>query len=487
MMTSEEVAERYHDRMGFRLIDYRELALPVYSVSTLLLTLARKRVPVIEEFLLRGLSAELSSPDELAAFFGLDQRIVNGALANLATSDDVALGPVHTSRSQVLRLTAKGRSTLQSLESVVPEQRILPLPFDAILRRLREQPGVPLLAPRDVHAQGLLRIPPTKVRKPELSDITAEAVEMLLKRMAHDADGPRDVLAVKAITRCERKFIPAVGLLYESDRGGEYQLAFVIDGILSPEHESAFAAAGGISRLKIAESVVRSKEELTEVVREINLAKPAFENDTELRRITTQRKSELRTLREQARITEDAVQVSELRARIDELERSLASAEAQRAQIKTRFLYCYDHAPLLQEALKTAKSRVLIISPWIRSEVVDEPLKAALTQLLQRGVDLYIGWGYPHDNQRSSISAGAQRFLEYLARQFKNLHFKEFGDTHAKVLLVDSDYVVHTSFNWLSFRGDPERTFRDEQGVLIADPEQVEKKFQELLPRFNVT
>jgi DNA-binding MarR family transcriptional regulator len=485
MMTSEEVAERYHDRTGFRLIDYREVALPTYSVATRVLTLARKRIPVIEEFLLRGLAAELASPEELAAFFGLDQRIVNGALASLASSDDVALGASDTSRRQVLRLTTKGRNTLENLESVVPEERVIQLPFDAILRRLREQAGVPLLFSREADAQGLFHIPPTKVRKPDLADITPEAVEALLKRVTHDADGPRDVLAVKAITRCERKFIPAIALLYESERGGEFQLAFAIDGVLSPEHESAFAAAGGLARLNIAETVVRSKRERTsDLQRAIDLATPALETDAELRRITAQRKSELRTLREQANRTEDVSQVQALHARIEELEHSLASAELRRSQITTRFLYCYDHAPLLQEALATAKSRVLIISPWIKSVVVDDQLKGALTQLLQRGVELYIGWGYPHDDERPSISAGAQRFLESLAHRFKNFYFKEFGDTHAKVLLVDTDYVVHTSFNWLSFRGDPDRTFRDEQGVLVADPDQVEKKFQELLPRF---
>jgi hypothetical protein len=42
-----------------------------------------------------------------------------------------------------------------------------------------------------------------------------------------------------------------------------------------------------------------------------------------------------------------------------------------------------------------------------------------------------------------------------------------------------------TSFNWLSFRGDPDKTFRDEQGTLIQQAEHVDNKFNELVKRFG--
>src|SRR5258708_113511 len=232
-MTPEDTAERYHDRSGFRLIDSREVALPYYSVFTRLLPVARKRIPVIEEFRLRGAAAGLSEPQMLADFYGLNARIVNGALANLAASDDIALTASETSRRHVLRLTSKGQATLEHLESIVPEERMIAIPYDAILRRIREQAGVPTLAPREVRAAGILSIPPTEVRKPQLSDVTPEAVEALLKRIMGDADAPREVLAVREIVRSDRRFVPGVALLYESDSGGEYQLAFAIDGILS--------------------------------------------------------------------------------------------------------------------------------------------------------------------------------------------------------------------------------------------------------------
>jgi phosphatidylserine/phosphatidylglycerophosphate/cardiolipin synthase-like enzyme len=74
-----------------------------------------------------------------------------------------------------------------------------------------------------------------------------------------------------------------------------------------------------------------------------------------------------------------------------------------------------------------------------------------------------------------------------LEQRYANFRFKRLGNTHAKVLIKDSEFVAVTSFNWLSFRGDPDKTFRDEQGTLIQQAEHVENKFGDLVKRFDDT
>jgi predicted transcriptional regulator len=481
-MTPEEVAERYQERGGFRLIDYREVALPTYSVSTRILTLARKRVPVIEEFILRGMAAGLNTADAIAGFLGLDQRVVNAALATLTAADDAALTASDTSRRHVWRLTPKGQKTLEQLESVVPEQRVVPIPFDGILRTVRDFSAVPTYAPREVRELGLLQIPPTQARKPQLADLTADAVEALLKKLSGDTEASREVLAVQEILRSDRRFIPAIALLYESDTGGEFQLGFAIDGVISPEHEAAFARAGGLARLKIYEQIAGSRRERPEELAQAVATVQPTPDDRRTRREVAERKGEIRTLREQLRVTESGEKVDLLESRIAELEALLSVSEAQRKVATTRFLYCFDHPPLLRDALTNAASRVLIISPWIMNSVVDSEFRALAEALLQRNVDLYIGWGFGDD---SKSSPAAIRFFDDLSRRYRNFHWKHLGNTHAKVLLMDDAFVVLTSFNWLSFRGDADRTFRDEQGVVVSDPERVNDKFRELEPRFT--
>lgn len=41
------------------------------------------------------------------------------------------------------------------------------------------------------------------------------------------------------------------------------------------------------------------------------------------------------------------------------------------------------------------------------------------------------------------------------------------------------------SFNWLSFKGDPRRTFREERGLLVNDPQVVDAQFDATIGRFG--
>jgi len=43
----------------------------------------------------------------------------------------------------------------------------------------------------------------------------------------------------------------------------------------------------------------------------------------------------------------------------------------------------------------------------------------------------------------------------------------------------------HVSFNWLSFKGDPRRTFREERGLLVKDPQVVDAQFDATIGRFG--
>ena len=74
--------------------------------------------------------------------------------------------------------------------------------------------------------------------------------------------------------------------------------------------------------------------------------------------------------------------------------------------------------------------------------------------------------------------------VSYLSRQ-AIYDIEELGTTHSKVLVVDRSFVVHTSFNWLSFKGDPKGAFRDERGFLVSEPTMVDSVFTEWEARFQ--
>ncbi|KRF28947.1 hypothetical protein ASG91_04770 [Phycicoccus sp. Soil802] len=135
----------------------------------------------------------------------------------------------------------------------------------------------------------------------------------------------------------------------------------------------------------------------------------------------------------------------------------------------------FEHPALLDRALETAERRLLLIAPWIRRAVVTTDFLSKLERRLKAGVQVTIAHGYGDDDRGSDDDA--IRRLGNLASRFENFSFVRLPNTHAKVLIFD-DVWVSTSFNWLSFRGDPDRTYRMEEGTLVAIPKRVDEEYR---------
>ena len=154
---------------------------------------------------------------------------------------------------------------------------------------------------------------------------------------------------------------------------------------------------------------------------------------------------------------------------------------AVKIETQVEMVAVYDHPKLLREALAQARELLIIISPWITDAVVDKMFLNALGERLRHGVDVHIGYGLGVEERVPQ----AIRKLEQLAREHANFRLVRLGDTHAKMLIKDDDWLVTTSFNWLSFRGDPKRTFREEWGTRIAIPDQVRNQASKILKRLD--
>ena len=141
-----------------------------------------------------------------------------------------------------------------------------------------------------------------------------------------------------------------------------------------------------------------------------------------------------------------------------------------------RSISVFEHPDVLEEALENARRRLLVISPWVRSTVVDKKFLEKLAQACATGVRVHIAYGI-RKNDVEGNDPEAIEALAQLADRHPNLVVRDLGRTHAKVLLWD-DRVVLTSFNWLSFKGDRRRKYRQEEGTLVCDPEYVTKEYE---------
>lgn len=480
-MTPEAVAKRHsYSRAGYELIGYAEVGLPIYELNIQAYTLTYKRISPLDEFALKAINAGLLNIEQLCAFLGIQRNVMRGVLSELIRTDDIVLAGSAEERRQSLRLTSKGKHTLQEAELISPEERIITVQFDGLLRTpllIREY----LYAPKELKALGWLEIPSIPATRPEIDDLSLDDIQSVVKQISrYTKDLRRDVLSLKEIVKRFKKFRAAVALKYRSNDGA-IAIAFAVDGRLSNAHEEAFARADGLKKLRVLHEDLRDLHQLLpEVTGQLGSRIPNQEIVKKLRQAEGEAFGRLSTAIENA----ESTLVNESKEDEKEVEAAkLEHANARTAleELPIRSLSVFEHPPLLEKALLDTNERLMIISPWVLPRVVDRAFIRKLKRLLERGVRVYIGYGIGDNTIHRDIAGD----LKQLATQHPNFTLKKLGNTHAKLLLSDESFVVLGSFNWLSFKGDPAATFRDEQGFYVAIPEIIEEKFREQVKRFD--
>ena len=236
---------------------------------------------------------------------------------------------------------------------------------------------------------------------------------------------------------------PGLALAFRSERTGEVEYSVIVGGEASEAHDTAFAEAQKRSARKLVLEPWESALEVasSEVAPAVLETAPTPRETQELEEI----RSEAVEQRDLRAHSDDVAQseLQELRRRLDEAKRREQAALEKLASISVRQVEVYEHRDYLERALRESRKRTLIVSPWINARVVNSRF-SRLRRLLDRGVELYIGYGVGDDPRRptSKWDRQAEGDMKRLASQHHNFHLCWFGDTHAKVLLSDSAWCV---------------------------------------------
>ena len=119
------------------------------------------------------------------------------------------------------------------------------------------------------------------------------------------------------------------------------------------------------------------------------------------------------------------------------------------------------HRDFFLSTLRSAKHTVVILSGWATDYAVNDEFRNVLRDALQRGVNVYIGYGYQKKNEKNREKNYERRARETLS-ELQNLCSKEklagrinvfHYPNHAKILIKDDTYAVNGGFNWLSNNG----------------------------------
>jgi hypothetical protein len=449
-VTPQETAHHHSDRPGFELIDFAEVCLPIFKVYMVASLLVHTPLPPIYEFVLRAIRLGIDEADQISECLGIPRRMVDDALRALHSAEEIAFREDASGADRFV-LTRKGELTTTSLERIRPEQQTIPIYFDGLTRKPIEPPAQPLLSGKQPEELGLKEIPALPATRIEVEDIDiAQAAKLFAKERA--GEGRRDLLAIKSIERRMRLHLPVTALVFRPTEGdqNEIELLFANETRMLDDHNRAFALAEGPRKTRL----------LSEFL------KPGVAGAT----------SFSRRLGQLIKRTEPPIETKSAKPRRTTLRMpsDVANGAIQRLTV-------LQHQPLLRDAIETATQRVLILSPWITSVVLDKPALQGVKKLLDRGVTLHIGYGLDDAQKpKKPIPEGLQK----LADEYPNFHLRNFGNTHEKILIKDSEFVVITSFNWLSFRGDANKKLRYELGVKISDPAWIEKEYALNVARF---
>jgi hypothetical protein len=484
MARNDEIAAKFAElHPGFTLVDYEEVGLPYFELRLDVMAQKRHQLPVIDEYVLRLADLGLRSTEQVGDILGLEPSLVRGSVLSLLQSDYVDYAPARNGRE--LSLTAHGSKVLEERMEQVPERTEIRIGFDRLLWKLSARWMPYLRAPKMFKEQGIQHMPPRVKRRPDASDIDLVELNTVLAELPRRSKVDLDVLAllnVRAQTRC----LSALLLVFVADDQSTLRASFIVDEHHSPEHDRAFEEIGGLTRLgrSLADPASLSQDrpilpdDLEDLRPQVEVVDRLEER---LRATATALEAAVEEIQVD-RIAESVSRNSTTRERlasrereVDDLRREVESLKAERASLPIRPLPTFEHRRVREDALDRTERRLLIISPWVKSAVVDEDFASGLLRLCKAGVQMHIGYGIKR-NDREGHDAEALGRLRKLAGRFPNLILRELGDTHAKILVWDNTLVV-TSFNWLSFRGDRNRQYRQEEGTLIRDAAYVDREY----------
>lgn len=430
--TFQILQRRFGDaRPGLQLIAVEDAAIPVTVVRADVLAQEKKELPITEEFALRFVDLGVATPEEIAAYLGLEPaHVLDASAAQLSEN--------HLRRREsggTLALTPLGTEVVRNLAATQPVLRQLPVSFDRLTWTLTDYPERSLIEKKEAQERGMTILPAARNARIGLDDVTPSGFNALLK-------GDRlQVLRIHKVTVKKHRYLPVRLLVYGDHSRRELELAVCIDDDMATEHGLALDRIGAVDLLGLTFGEAEPR--------------PVLDEELESQR-TTDAPAE-------AEADADHVDPFPTGSGMTSLVRSVS---------------VFEHADLLAEALASAKQRLLIIAPWVKQAVVNTDFVAKLEQRLRAGVEVTVAHGYG-DDDRGSDEFALNR-LSNLAARYEKFTFVRVKNTHAKILIFDGHWVS-TSFNWLSFRGDADRTYRMEEGTLVSIPARVDKEYERYL------
>jgi len=141
-----------------------------------------------------------------------------------------------------------------------------------------------------------------------------------------------------------------------------------------------------------------------------------------------------------------------------------------------------------ESAIKYSQSSLFIISGWISDRVINDDVLKLFELAIKRGVKICMGYGYKHMGEHEE-RPDERRALKKLKKlrdssrgEVENLKVSKYA-THEKIIIVDTEYIINGSINWLSSSFSENEN--DERGTKLISKDLTEKMKKEYEEKFS--
>ena len=493
MLSPADVERLAAELPGYRPLPAYRAALPFHDCTLEIRLLARQSLSAVEQVVLRCVGESVDTVEAMGLVVGIGPELLSDAVENLLAADlvDPLLG--EGDGGTRFRLTDRGTTALVEECFYRPELIPFRLLVDAVTGELQPTNRTIYVGEDVARADGL-HILPAHVGPPGPADLPPEAVERVLgeTRRYEPRRAPEGRLYdVPAVVSATRTYLPCDVVAFDAPDQSHVEFRVFARGVRRERHERV-----------LAEMFPRYQERVLPLTRHFEVSPPAVPLEPLFRRADAaqaavddlaaaagQVDEQLRSAEREAaaapETSETRQQVASLTAEVARIRAELEKAERERDSV--RRIDMGEHRRLLMEGLRTASRRVIIISPWIRPQAFNGEFRQAVARAVRRGAHVVIGWGYPEDQdayKREQTESLIRRMRDEAKGGRGRLDIVEHGNTHEKVLIVDHAFMVVTSFNWLSFRGEWGQ--REEAGIYHRIRAEIDRAAAVYLDRLRI-
>ena len=139
------------------------------------------------------------------------------------------------------------------------------------------------------------------------------------------------------------------------------------------------------------------------------------------------------------------------------------------------------HYEFLQYAIENAQKEIYIMSPWYKENVINDSFIESIKKLQTKGGTIRINFGYNKGNKNvtnakeladelsktRSLGFTSKEMAEEIAnKMYENIGKENFvyaPPTHAKIVIIDNQYMCIGSHNWLSNAGKTNESERKKE------------------------